>query len=362
MASDTKNRNLNTARDAKKDEFYTQLADIEKELRHYKDHFQDKVVYCNCDDPRVSNFFRYFAFNFEKLGLKKLITTCYKSQDLDLFSTNQTQQAVYLEYLGDQNGNHQPDRDEIEVIPLQGDGDFRSAESIALLQQADIVVTNPPFSLFREYIAQLMEYDKKFLIIGNVNAVTTKEIFPLFQQNKVWFGYGFSAGNAYFSTPHTKDFAKGVYDEKTDLVKFRNVTWFTNMDTEKRHEELILYKTYTPQDFPTYDNYDAIDVSKTADIPHDYFGLIGVPITFLDRHNPNQFEIVGIAKTWFGLASKTYPKQVQVDKGIRKDVSKLNDQPAILVPAPPATGTYYEVDGKFYVATYVRLLIKRVMK
>lgn len=288
------NKNLNKAKEAKKDEFYTQLEDINNELKHYREHFRGKTVLCNCDDPRVSNFFTYFAYNFEFLGLKKLITTCYKNQNADLFSQGQCEKAVYLVYEGDKNGNHIPDAEEIGVLPLEGDGDFRSRECIELLKEADIVVTNPPFSLFREYVAQLIEYDKKFLIIGNQNAITYKEIFPLFQQNKLWLGYGFNAGNAYFSVPETNmEYAAGVYDVNTKMVKFRNCHWFTNLETAKRHEDLILYKKYTPEEYPKYINYDAIEVGKTADIPCDFEGLMGVPITFLDKYSPDQFEIIG---------------------------------------------------------------------
>ena len=228
MENKSSNKNLNKANKAKKDEFYTQLSDIEKELRHYKEHFKDKVVFCNCDDPRVSNFFHYFSFNFEKLGLKKLITTCYKNQDADLFSENKSEKAIYLEYTGDKNGDNIPNPEEIGIKHLKGDGDFRSRESIELLKQADIVVTNPPFSLFREFVEQLVEYDMKFIIIGSLNAITYKEIFKLIQDNKLWLGNGFSGGNAYFKTTHTKEFAAGVYNEETGLVKFRNVCWFTN--------------------------------------------------------------------------------------------------------------------------------------
>ena len=197
-----------------------------------------------------------------------------------------------MEYQGDTNQNRTPDVDEIGVQYLKGDGDFRSAESIELLKQADIVVTNPPFSLFREYVAQLIAYNKKFVIIGAYNAITYKEIFPLIKENKMWLGYGFRSGNAYFKTPYYKEFAKGVYNEETGLVKFRNVTWYTNLDIAKRHEDLILYKAYTPEEYPKYDNYDAINVDKTKEIPMDYPGAMGVPITFLDKYNPEQFEIL----------------------------------------------------------------------
>ena len=289
------NKNLHNAKKGKNDEFYTQLEDIERELKHYKEHFKDKVVYCNCDDPRVSNFFHYFSYNFEYLGLKKLITTCYKNQNRDLFSENASEKAIYLEYTGDKNGDRVPNPQEIGVHELKGDGDFRSTESIELLKQADIVVTNPPFSLFREYVAQLVEYDKKFIIVGSLNAITYKEIFQLIKENKLWLGNGFKAGNAYFKTTHsTDDFAKGVYDENTGLVKFRNIHWYTNLEHQKRYEDLILFKTYSETDYQKYDNYDAIEVSKTRDIPMDFKGEMGVPITFLDKYNPKQFEILGL--------------------------------------------------------------------
>ena len=291
--AETKNRNLNSARDAKKDEFYTQLSDIEREMRHYKKHFKNKTVYCNCDDPRVSNFFHYFSYNFERLNLKKLITTCYKNQDMGLFSENKSERAIYLEYEGGKNGNRIPDAEEIGFTKLKGDGDFRSEECIELLKGADIVVTNPPFSLFREYIQKLIEFDKKFIVIGSVNAATYREIFQLIKDNKIWRGYGFQGGNAYFATPYAKEFAKGVYDETTGLVKFGNVTWYTNIDISKKHEDIVLYKKYTPGEYSTYDNYDAIEVSRVKDIPVDYDGEMGVPITFLDKYNPSQFEIVG---------------------------------------------------------------------
>ncbi len=286
------NKNLNAAKEAKKDEFYTQLEDINNELRHYREHFRGKTVLCNCDDPRVSNFFTYFAYNFEFLGLKRLITTCYKSQDMDLFSQNKSEQAIYLIYDGDKNGNNIPDPEEIGIHPLKGDGDFRSRECIELLKQADIVVTNPPFSLFREYVAQLMEYDKKFLIIGHQNAIKYKEIFPLIMRNLVWLGYGFKGGAGHFISRY-EDIATAS-DHKDGMIRVSGVNWFTNLEIKKRQEELILYKHYTPEEYPTYDNYDAIEVSKTELIPYDYDGLMGVPITFMDKYNPNQFEIVAL--------------------------------------------------------------------
>ena len=299
MAKKSQNENLHKANSAKKDEFYTQLTDIEKELRHYKDHFKDKTVFCNCDDPRVSNFFHYFSYNFEQLGLKKLITTCYKSQDMNLFSEHSTEKAIYLEYTGDKNGNKVPDPEEIGIQYLRGDGDFRSPESIELLKQADIVVTNPPFSLFREYVAQLVEYDKKFLIIGNVNSITYKDIFKLIKENKLWLGASIHSGDREFGVPddYPLTAASSRIDEKGNkYIRVKGVRWFTNLDYNERHEDLILFKKFTSDEYPTYDNYDAINVDITKDIPLDYKGDIGVPITFLDKYNPEQFEIVKFRK------------------------------------------------------------------
>ncbi len=288
-------RTIDKAKAAKEDEFYTQLEDINNELRHYRDHFRGKTVLCNCDDPRVSNFFTYFAYNFEFLGLKKLITTCYKNQDIDLFTTNSSEEAVYLIYEGDKNGDRIPTADEIGVHPLKGDGDFRSPECIELLKEADIIVTNPPFSLFREYIAQLIEYDKKFLIIGNQNNATYKEIFPLLMQNKIWLGY--KTGGMSFKVPeyYGERVSRFWIDESGQKWRsMGNICWYTNLDHKKRHEDMILYKYYSPEIYPRYINYDAIEVSKTEHIPVDYDGIMGVPITFLDKYNPSQFEIIGI--------------------------------------------------------------------
>lgn len=290
------NNNLKKAKAGKNDEFYTELTDIEKELRHYKDHFKGKTVFCNCDDPRISNFFHYFSYNFEALGLKKLITTCYKNQDRDLFSTHQSERAIWLEYTGDKNGDRIPNPEEIGINQLEGDGDFRSAESLELLQQADIVVTNPPFSLFREYVAQLIEYDKKFLIIGNQNNLTYKEIFNWVKDNKIWTGVD-NGGTKWFKVP-------AHYDIETETrIKVENgqkyfsmgsIYWFTNLDNRKRHEDIILFKTYkgNESEYPNFDNYNAINVNKVADIPIDYNGAMGVPITFIDKYNPDQFEII----------------------------------------------------------------------
>ena len=296
MVSKASNKNLNKAKKAKKDEFYTQLSDIEREMRHYKSQFKNKVVYCNCDDPRVSNFFHYFSYNFEKLGLKKLITTCYKSQEMDLFSKSDSEQALYLVYEGDKNGSNAPDTEEIGIKYLKGDGDFRSSESIELLLQADIIVTNPPFSLFREYVKQLIENDKKFLIIGHQYAITYKEIFPLIKENKIWLGYGFKRNMAHFISNYEDEAAD--LDKKEGMIRVSGVQWFTNLDVSKRHEEMILFKNYSPEEFPKYDDFDAIEVGKTAHIPVDYPGVMGVPITFLNKYNPEQFEIVGCLGTY----------------------------------------------------------------
>jgi hypothetical protein len=289
------NRNLGDAKKAKEDEFYTQLSDIERELRHYKSHFKGKVVYCNCDDPRVSNFFHYLSYNFEKLGLKKLITTCYKSQEWDLFSQNDSEQAICLEYEGDKNENKVPDPEEIGIKPLKGDGDFRSAEGIELLEQADIVVTNPPFSLFREYLGQLVEHDKNFVILGSQNAITYRDVFLLLRDDKMWLGN--NNGQMEFKVPDYYEPRATRYWQDEDGQKWRsfgNMCWFTNFDLSKRHEDLIMYRSYDETEYPSYDNYDAIHVSKVADIPMDFDGVMGVPITFLNKHNPDQFEIVGL--------------------------------------------------------------------
>ncbi|MBN1182207.1 MAG: adenine-specific methyltransferase EcoRI family protein [Bacteroidales bacterium] len=290
------NKKLHEAKSAKNDEFYTILADIERELRHYKPHFKNKTVLCNCDDPRVSNFFHYFSYNFEQLGLRKLITTCYKNQNVDLFSEHKSEIAVYLEYIGDKNTNNVPDPNEIGIKQFRGDGDFRSKECVELLIQADIVVTNPPFSLFREYVAQLIKYDKNFLIIGNWNATSYKEIFKLIKENKLWIGINSNRNFSGFIVPkhYSLHGTEARIDEDGNrIVSSNNTCWFTNLDIAKRHEDLILYKTYNKTDFPEYDNYAAINVDAIKDIPCNYSGVMGVPITFLNKYNPSQFEIIG---------------------------------------------------------------------
>ena len=309
------NRSFQAAKTAKEDEFYTQLSDIERELKHYKKHFKGKTVYLNCDDPRVSNFFHYFSYNFEKLGLKKLIATCYKNQERDLFSRHDSETAIYLVYEGDKDGNMVPDPEEIGISPLKGDGDFRSAESIELLESADVVVTNPPFSLFREFILQLVDRDKKFVVVGNQNAITYAEIFELIQRDKVWLGT--RSGDMAFRVPNHYEPRKTRYWQDDDGQKWRslgNACWFTNLDIAKRHEDLILYRTYNPSDYPTYANYEGIEVGRTVDIPVDYPGAMGVPITFLSKHNPDQFEILGNSRT-LGVPMATIADKSKFQQG-----------------------------------------------
>lgn len=329
------NAQLGKAKRAKEDEFYTRLEDIERELRHYEQHFKGKTVLCNCDDPRISNFFHYFSYKFEDLGLKRLITTCYKNQERDLFSQNNSERAIWLEYLGDKNGNRVPDPEEIGIRYFKGDGDFRSEECIELLKQADVVVTNPPFSLFREYITQLIKYDKKFLIIGPQNAIHYKEVFPLIMANRIWLGYGFKRNCAHFYT-YYEDNATDA-DHREGMIRVPSITWFTNMEIAKRNEEMVLYRRYNPDDYPKYVNFDAIDVSATADIPEDWQGLMGVPDTFLHQYNPDQFEIVG-------LGSGDLAKQIGVKKNYRG-----------------RTDVAYRINGKDK-CPYSRIIIRRKTK
>ncbi len=344
----SQNNNLHKAKRGKNDEFFTQLSDIERELKHYKHHFKDKVVYCNCDDPRVSNFFHYFSYNFEKLGLKKLITTCYKNQSADLFSQNDSERAIYLEYNGDKNNNNVPDPNEIGIHHLKGDGDFRSKESIELLKQADIVITNPPFSLFREYVAQLIEYDKKFVIVGHQNAIGYRDIFQLFKENKIWLGYGFKGGAAHFINEHYEDYATAT-DKKEGMIRVSGVVWLTNLDINKRHEDLILYNTYEGNEcnYPKYENFDAINVDKTKDIPLDYKGYMGVPITFMDKYNPEQFEILGLGIANHGIEIGVQPYKPE-HKRYRKEIQKRG----------AVDGDLYMIENGEVKVPYSRILIK----
>jgi hypothetical protein len=374
---------------AKQDEFYTQLADIEAELRHYREHFRGKVVLCNCDDPYESNFFKFFAMNFNHLGLKKLITTSYagspiSGEQLPLFETAGLRDTppprepylVQISEVPDLNQDGAIGLPDVEYLlrndanamrPLAGDGDFRSKECISLLDEADIVVTNPPFSLFRQYLAQLVEYDKKFLIIGNMNAMTYERVFGLFKANELWSGVSIHSGDREFGVPpHYPLTAAGyrVDEAGNKFVRVKGVRWFTNMDHSARHEKLILYKKYNPDEYPTYDNYDAIEVSKTAEIPMDYPDAMGVPITFLDKYNPDQFEILGMTggrdefEAW---PTKRYSNAVQIQPDGRKSSGgKVNTGPALLVAQRPAGTTVYvadDVDG-YLVRTYMRIVVR----
>lgn len=301
MAPEPLNRNLHAARATKQDEFYTQLSDIERELRHYSHHFKGKTVLCNCDDPKVSSFFTYFSRKFKDLKLKRLITTCYQNQDANLFSAHEGKLGVYLVYEGERTpGGRVPTAERIGIFPFDGDGDFRSEECIALLKQADIVVTNPPFSLFREYISQLVEHDKKFVIVGNKNAVTYAEMFVLIKENRLWLGNTPMGSDMLFEV--SEGLAKHLLENKKEGSAYRMVNgrvmarsqscWFTNLDIARRHEDLTLYRSFDLESYPKFDYYRAVNVDRTAEIPSDYQGVLGVPISFLDKYNPSQFEIV----------------------------------------------------------------------
>jgi len=370
---------LTAANRAKKDEFYTQLSDIEKEMRHYRKHFKDKTVFCNCDDPFESNFFKYFVLNFKKLGLKKLICTCYTgspiaNRQLSLFDVVETKEEdkpykAIITTVYDKTGDGALDMEDIkelfksgenELTELEGNGDFASDECLELMDESDIVVTNPPFSLFRKYVATLMEHNKKFIIIGNQNAISYKEIFSLLKNNTVWLGN--NNGDMSFMVPDTYEARETRFWIDENGQKWRsmgNISWFTNLDIKKRHDDMILVKRYSPEIYLNYDNFNAINVSQTADIPCDYAGVMGVPITFLDKYNPEQFEILGITQGWDDNRIKEYPKQTQVSsKGVKSTVSKLNDGPAIKVDKPPVGKTYYIVDNEYYIKVYARILIR----
>lgn len=313
------NENLKNAKRAKKDEFYTQLSDIEKELRHYKEHLKDKIILCNCDDPYESNFFKYFAMNFNFLELKKLIATCYCSSpimgeqlsfiDINTLNIKDERKHAYkieITEVRDENNDGAVDLADVEYLLknkknvltlLEGDGDFRSEECVKLLKEADIVVTNPPFSLFREYVAQLIDYNKKFIIIGNVNAISYKEIFSYIKSDKLWLGKSIHSGDREFRVPDDYPLKASGFriDEKgRKYIRVKGVRWFTNLDFKERHEDLILYKKYSEEEYPKYENYNAVNVDKTAEIPCDYYDVMGVPITFMDKYNPDQFEIIAL--------------------------------------------------------------------
>jgi len=316
-------KNQQEAKKNKKDEFYTQLPDIEREINHYREHLKGKVIFCNCDDPELSNFWKFFHLNFEKLGIKKLISTHFVYEDI--FQKGETYK---LEYEG---GNDSDIMVGVKTI-LNENGDFRSKECKEILEKSDIVITNPPFSLFREYVGQLVEYKKKFVIIGHQNAITYKEVFKLIKENKIWLGYGFNGGAAHFINKHYEDYATAG-NHKEGMIRVSGVVWFTNLDISKRNEDLILYKKYNKKDYPKYDNYKAINVDVTKEIPVDYDGVMGVPITFLDKYNPEQFEIIGLA------ASAGYDYEII---GLEKN-PKFKDARTL-------------INGK---NTYARILIKK---
>jgi hypothetical protein len=401
MTSNSLNQGLAAAKAAKQDEFYTQYIDIQKEVEAYlefdPDTFCGKVVYSNCDDPFESNFFKYFAANFNKLGLKKLVTTSYDGSPIagqgtlfpEYHEGNGKRRkpkalAVTVDHVKDEDGDGAVNLDDVELflkhnkaarIALKGNdkypgGDFRSPECIALLKEADIVVTNPPFSLFRQYVALLVEHGKKFLIIGNTNSITYKEIFPLIKDNRLWLGCtNFNVG-MFFEVPDDWEHFHHI-DKETGrkIARVSTSCWYTNLDHGRRHDPLDLMTMADNLRFSKnlrgkaaydrYDNYDAIEVGTYKEIPSDYGGMMGVPITFLAKYNPDQFEILGITKTWHGGASKTYPMQMQISKdGSNSLVSKLNDGPAIKVNEPPTGQTYYRVGSDNFIQLYARVLIR----
>jgi hypothetical protein len=384
------NDKLSNAKSAKNDEFYTQYGDIEKEMSAYlefdPDVFKGKKLLLPCDDPEWSNFTKYFAQNFEKLGLAQLISTSYAPtaaahfQQPTLFESESPQfdssktkvNGKIFSLFRDDTRDNRIDVNDLEWEYLKGDGDFRSDEIRQMRDDADVIITNPPFSLFREFLSWVIQADKKFVIIGSMNAITYKEVFPLIMGDKMWLGNGFQAGNAYFRPLAEREYSAGVYDESTKLVKFRNVVWFTNIDHGRRHQPLVLmtaadnkkfsrHKELKDIGYRTYDNYDAIEVPYTDAIPSDYPGLMGVPISFLSKYNPDQFEILGITKTWnddSGLKKKVYPAQIQVSQdGKESVVGKLNDGATIKLKTTPSS-TYYRVNNEILMQVYARILIK----
>tara|TARA_B100000508_G_scaffold140877_2_gene144003 strand:+ start:1969 stop:3180 length:1212 start_codon:yes stop_codon:yes gene_type:complete len=397
------NKNLTNAKRAKNDEFYTQYADIEKEIQAYleynPDTFKGKVVYSNCDDPFESNFFRYFVLNFKQLGLKRLITTSYKpspvaNTQIGLFGDDVTLEPdkgrpkvtankFIINEVGDVDGDGSFTLEDIalqlknnknnEWSPLHGDGDFRSDECVELLKQSDIVVTNPPFSLFREYMKQLVDSNKKLLIIGNMNAITYKEVFPLIKENALWIGAtNFNTG-MYFQVPEDFEYADTYKFEKEQngvkVNRVPGVCWFTNLDHGRRHQPLQLMSTSDnlkfnkklagKDSYDQYDNFDAIEVPFADAIPSDFDGNMGVPVSFLNKYSPEQFIILGYEKNCEELRTKIYPKQTQVSKSGKKSiVTKLNDGAAIKLEDAPVNTTHYVVDGEYYIQAYTRIFIK----
>ena len=382
------NTNLHNAGIAKKDEFYTQLTDIEKEMRHYRKHFKDKIIFCNCDDPFESNFFKYFVLNFNKLGLKKLICTCYAGSpiantQLSLFNIIETAEEnkpykAVVTTVYDKTGNGGVDMFDVaelfksgenELTELQGDGDFRSNECIELLKESDIVVTNPPFSLFREYVAQLINFDKKFIIIGNVNALTYKDFFPYLKDNKVWIGASIHSGDRAFFVPENYPLSAsgcGIDENGRKYIRVKGIRWYTNLDIRQRHEEMILVKRYNPEYYPKYDNYDAINIDKTVDIPCDYEGAMGVPITFMDKYNPEQFIILGLLQSSTEEQAGIPILRTYNDfKEMRQDMSytgssggKANGNPVLAGKSEKGNFLYNEVTKEYVHSVYARIVIK----
>jgi len=391
------NNVLTEAQRAKNDEFYTQYADIEKEINAYlefnPDVFRGKTVLLPCDDPEWSNFTKYFAQNFARFGLKKLISTSYAVESKKykgvyqptLFETRApyfdevktVKNGKIFSLTHDKTGDHQVNVDDLEWHYLKGDGDFRSAEIKKLRDEADLIITNPPFSLFREFLTWIVEADKQFVIIGNMNAITTKDVFPLIKGNKLWLGATGNGTDMVFAVPAGTEVAEGDKQKAArlgyvgDYTRLGNSCWFTNLDHGRRHQPLPLmtmadnlkYSRHKEikgkQAYERYDNFDAIEVPFTDAIPSDYEGVMGVPVSFLDKYSPDQFEIVGITKTWFGAATKIYPPQIQFSSnGQRSNVTKLNDGVTLKVDAPPSGQTYYMVGDEYYIQFYPRVLIK----
>ena len=365
-----RNKNLSVAKAAKKDEFYTQISDIEKELNHYKKHFKDAHVFCNCDDPEFSNFWRYFALNFDSFQLKQLTSTHYdegkSTYRMDMYR-NVPKSALSKETFItlEETGITLPIG---YITPLEEDGDFRSKESIQILKKCDIVVTNPPFSMFREYLNQLIEFEKKFIIMGNNNSIPLKGVFNLIEENKIWLGYSTNKTMEFMVPDSYPLKGKSTREDETGIkyIKVPSISWYTNLDIDKRHEEQILYRNYTPEKYPSYDNYDAIEVGFVKDIPMDFSGVMGVPITFMDKYNPNQFDILGVSKTWatdFKVKkTKVYTNAKQhYQNGKTKAGGKVNDGAVLAHDKKPEKGIYYTADQttKYLTQTYPRLFIKR---
>lgn len=381
------NRQLTAARNTKNDEFYTQLTDIEKEMRYYRKHFEGKTIFCNCDDPFESNFFKYFVLNFNRLGLKKLIATCYVSSPIantqlslfDVIGTEESKQGkpykAIVTKVYDKTGDGGVDMFDVAELfksgeniltELDGDGDFRSSECLELLDESDIVVTNPPFSLFRQYVSTLIEHNKSFIIMGNKNAISYIDFFPLLMENKVWVGATSLNGGRWMIMPRDIDVksSKAKINERGEIIlNVAGVCWFTNLDIKQRHEEILLYKRYSPEEYPKYDNYDAINVDKIVDIPCDYSEIMGVPITFMDKYNPDQFEILGITlgNTVDYEMTTLYRNAIQHNKdGSTQGGGKVNTRAAILVKEKPIDTVYYtaeDVNG-YLISIYPRILIR----